>query len=200
MLKVALTGGIATGKSYVVDQLRRRGVPCLDADELARGVMAAGTEGTAAIAARFGAEVLDRSGIVNRRRLGAIVFADAAARRDLEAIVHPAVYRAIAAGLRAFERLGDSRLAVADIPLLFETGHESDFDRVIATFCTPEAQRARLAGRGMTDEDIEHRLAAQMPAADKAARAHYVIDTGGSFEATNDQLDRILKSLTSLES
>src|SRR6185295_496440 len=90
VLKVALTGGIATGKSHVVDQLRRRGVPCLDADELARGVMAAGTEATAAIAERFGAEVIDRSGVVNRGKLGAIVFADAVARRDLEAIVHPA--------------------------------------------------------------------------------------------------------------
>ncbi len=197
MLKVALTGGIATGKSYVVDQLRRRGVPCLDADELARGVMAAGTEATAAIAERFGADVLDRSGIVNRRTLGAIVFADPAARRDLEAIVHPAVYRAIAAGLRAFELLGDSRLAVADIPLLFETGHESDFDRVIATVCSPETQRARLAARGMTREDADQRLVAQMPAADKALRAHYVIDTSGSFESTNDQVDMILKSLKS---
>lgn len=195
MLKVALTGGIATGKSHVVEQLRRRGVPCLDADELAHGVMTAGTEATAAIAERFGADVIEPSGIVDRRKLGAVVFADAAARRDLEAIVHPAVYRAITAGLRAFELLGDSRLAVADIPLLFETGHESDFDRVIATVCAPEAQQARLAARGLPDVDVARRLAAQMPAAEKAARAHYVIDTGGTFEASNEQIDRILQSL-----
>src|SRR5471032_3135078 len=107
MLKVGLTGGIATGKSYVLEQFRRRGVPCLDADELAHGVTAAGTEATAAIAARFGADILARDGAVNRKNLGPIVFADASARRELEAIVHPAVYRAIAMGLRAFELLGD---------------------------------------------------------------------------------------------
>src|SRR5215218_8997302 len=106
MLKIALTGGIATGKSYVLDQFRRRGVPCLDADALAHGVTASGTEATSAIAARFGAGVLATDGAVDRAKLGPIVFADPAARRDLEAIVHPAVYRAIAAGLRAFEILG----------------------------------------------------------------------------------------------
>src|SRR5579862_5038635 len=100
MLKVALTGGIATGKSYVLDQFRRHGIPCLDADVLAHGVMAPGTESTAAIAARFGADVLALDGSVDRRKLGPVVFSDAVARRDLEAIVHPAVYRAITAGLR----------------------------------------------------------------------------------------------------
>ena len=98
-----MTGGIATGKSHVLDEFRRRGVPCLDADALAHGVTAAGTEATAAIAARFGAEILAPDGAVDRAKLGPIVFADPSARRELEAIVHPAVYRAIAAGLRAFE-------------------------------------------------------------------------------------------------
>src|SRR3954469_15796391 len=106
MLKIALTGGIATGKSYVLDQFRRRGVPCLDADELAHGVMVAGTEATAAIVERFGAEMLAPDGSVDRKKLGPVVFADPSARRDLEAIVHPAVYRAIAAGLRGFELVG----------------------------------------------------------------------------------------------
>jgi dephospho-CoA kinase len=91
MLKVGLTGGIATGKSYVLEQFRRRGVPCLDADALTHGVMAAGTEATAAIAVRFGSDILDADGAVNRAKLGPIVFADASARRELEAIVHPAV-------------------------------------------------------------------------------------------------------------
>ena len=108
MLKVALTGGIATGKSYVLNRLRLYGVPCLDADELAHGVMATGTEATQAIAARFGADVLDPSGAVDRRKLAPLVFADASARRELEAIVHPAVYRAIEAGLRAFALIGGS--------------------------------------------------------------------------------------------
>src|SRR5919197_5097761 len=124
MLRVALTGGIATGKSYVLERFSHHGMPCLDADELAHGVMAAGTEATAAIAARFGDGALAADGSVNRAKLAPIVFADAAARKDLEAIVHPAVYRAIEAGLRAFELTGGHRFAVVDIPLLYETGAE----------------------------------------------------------------------------
>lgn len=197
MIKAALTGGIATGKSYVLEGFRRRGVPCLDADELAHGVTAPGTEATAAIAARFGDGVLGADGAVNRAALGPIVFADAAARRDLEAIVHPAVYRAIAAGLRAFERIGGSPLAVADIPLLFETGRAADFDLVIATHCPPAVQRERLAARGLTDAQIAQRLAAQWPAADKARAAAHVIETGGAFAETDAQIDRLLERLLS---
>src|SRR5438046_3197001 len=103
MLKIALTGGIATGKSHVLERFGRRGVPCLDSDGLAHGVEAAGTEATTAIAARFGPGVLAADGSVDRKKLGPIVFADPAARRELEAIVHPAVYRAVAAGLRGFQ-------------------------------------------------------------------------------------------------
>src|SRR4051812_19369735 len=128
MLKIALTGGIATGKSYVLEQFRARGVPCLDADTLAHGATAAGTEATAAIAARFGPGILAADASVDRAALAAIVFPAASARRDLEAIVHPVVYRAIAAGLRAFELIGGSPLAVVDIPLLYETGHAGEFD------------------------------------------------------------------------
>src|SRR5712675_662136 len=112
MLKIALTGGIATGKSHVLDRFRRRGIPCLDADALAHGVEAAGTEATRAIAARFGAAVLAEDGSVDRAKLGPIVFADNVARGDLEAIVHPAVYRAITVGLRAFELIENPRVAV----------------------------------------------------------------------------------------
>src|SRR3954464_10363146 len=116
MLKVALTGGIATGKSYVLDRFRQHGVPCLDADELAHGVTAAATEATMAIVERFGADILAADGSVDRRKLGPIVFADPSARRDLEAIVHPGVFRAIQAGLRAFELVGDDAFAVVDVP------------------------------------------------------------------------------------
>jgi len=194
MLKIALTGGIATGKSYVLDRFRRRGVPCLDADELAHGVEAAGTEATQAIAARFG-DVLAPDGAVDRRKLAPIVFADPAARRELEAIVHPAVYRAIAAGLRGFELLGHSRLAIVDIPLLFETDRARDFDRVIVTACPPELQIARLVQRGMTESEARERLAAQWPTDEKARRADFVIRTDGSFDETNQQVDRVLSEL-----
>jgi dephospho-CoA kinase len=195
MRKVALTGGIATGKSYVLQRLQQRGVPCLDADELAHGVTAAGTEATAAIAARFGAAVLDAAGAVDRRKVGSIVFADAEARRDLERIVHPAVYRAIAAGIRAFELTDDAPLVVVDVPLLYETGHEGDFDAVIATVCPPELQVQRLVARGLSERDAAERLAAQMPAAEKAARADYTIRTDGAFAETDTQVDSILKLL-----
>jgi dephospho-CoA kinase len=195
MLKIALTGGIATGKSHVLDLLRRRGVPCLDADALAHGVEAAGTEATQAIAARFGPGVLGGDGAVDRAKLGPIVFADAAARRELEAIVHPAVYRAITAGLRAFELTGNPRLAVVDVPLLFETGRASDFDAVIATVCPVAMQVERLVARGMSDAEATQRLAAQLPAAEKAARAQYTIDTSGTFEDTEAQVQRILETL-----
>ena len=195
MLKIALTGGIATGKSHVLDLFRRRGVPCLDADTLAHGVEAAGTEATQAIAARFGPAVLGRDGAVDRTKLGPIVFADAAARRELEAIVHPAVYRAITAGLRAFELTENPRLAVVDIPLLFETGRASDFDAVIATVCPVAMQLERLVARGMTDADARQRLAAQLPAAEKAARAQHTIDTSGTFADTETQVQQTLERL-----
>jgi dephospho-CoA kinase len=196
MRRVALTGGIATGKSHVLQEFRRRGVACLDADELAHGVTTSGTEATAQIAERFG-DVLDGSGAVDRHKLGAIVFADTSARRALEAIVHPAVYRAVAAGLRAFELL-DSPVAVADIPLLYETGHAGEFDQVIATVCSREHQVERLKARGLTDHEAEQRLAAQMSAGEKAARADYVIRTDGTIDSTNEQVGQILKILTSL--
>jgi len=195
MLKVALTGGIATGKTYVLDQFRRRGVPCLDADSLAHGVEAAGTEATAAIAARFGADVLGADGSVNRAKLGPIVFADPAARRDLEAIVHPAMYRAIAAAIRAFELTGAHDFALVDVPLLFETGANTRFDRVIVTACPPEMQLARLVERGLTEEAARQRLAAQWPTEEKTARADFVIRTDGSFDETDRQVEALNKSL-----
>ena len=195
MLRIALTGGIATGKSYALEQFRRRGIPCLDADELAHGTTAAGTEATAAIAARFGAGILSPDGAVDRGKLGPIVFADPAARRDLEAIVHPTVYRAIAAGIRAFELSGTYPFVVVDVPLLFETGGDEAFDRVIVTVCPREMQIARLRERGLKDDAIDQRLAAQWPTDQKAARADWVIETDGSFEETSAQIDRIVAAL-----
>jgi dephospho-CoA kinase len=200
MLKVALTGGIASGKSHVLDLLRQRGVPCLDADSLAHGVMAPGTEATSAIAARFGADILAADGSVDRMKLGPIVFADQTARRELEAIVHPAVYRAIAAGLRAFELISQPPLAIVDVPLLFETGAEKKFDKVIVTLCPPEMQVARLIHRGMTEADARARLAAQWSTEEKAAKADYVVRTDGSFADTERQVSAVLERLISSSS
>jgi dephospho-CoA kinase len=194
MLKVALTGGIATGKSHVLGEFRRRGVPCLDADELAHGVEAAGTEATHAIADRFG-DVLGDDGAVDRRKLAPIVFADPAARRDLEAIVHPAVYRAVTVGLRGFELLGSYPFAVVDVPLLYETGHAGDFDRVVVTSCLPETQVARLVARGLAEADARQRLAAQWPTEEKTKLADFVIRTDGTFEETDRQVEVVYRNL-----
>jgi dephospho-CoA kinase len=199
LLKVALTGGIATGKSHVLEQFRRRGVPCLDADVLAHGVEAPGTEATQAIAARFG-DVLAADGAVDRRKLAPIVFGDPAARRELEAIVHPAVYRAIAAGLRAFELVGSYPLAVVDVPLLFETGHATDFDRVIVTVCEPKTQIARLIARGIAEAEARQRLAAQWPSEEKVRRADFVVSTDGSFEETDRQVEAVYRALVASQS
>ena len=195
MLRVALTGGAATGKSYVLEQFRRAGVPVLVADDLAHGVTGAGTEATAAIAARFGTDVLAADGAVNRKALGAIVFADESARRDLEAIVHPAVYRAIEAAMRGFARLDRTPLAVAEIPLLYETGHAADFDRVIVTICADDLQLKRLAARGLSEELARQIVAAQKPTAEKAALADFVVRTDGEKPATDEQVRHILQAL-----
>lgn len=194
MLRVALTGGAATGKSYVLEQFRKHGVPCLVADDLAHGVTAAGTEATAAIGARFGTEVIAADGSVDRNALGAIVFADATARRDLEAIVHPAVYRAIQVGLRAFEKSGDP-LAVVEIPLLYESGHADDFDRIIVTACSDETQLRRLMDRGLSDVRARQVIAAQMSTAEKTARADFVIHTDGDKLDTAARVRDILNRL-----
>jgi dephospho-CoA kinase len=196
LLKVGLTGGIATGKSHVLRRLAAHGVPTIDADVLAREVVQSGSAALAAIVRRFGREVLDPGGTLNRRALGDRVFADEAARRDLEAIIHPAVYEEIGVWLAQLAA-GGASVAVADIPLLYETGHEADFDRVIVTRCTPDQQVARLRARdGLTEEEARRRLAAQWPIDEKVARADYVIDTNGRVEETDRQVDRIFDELS----
>jgi dephospho-CoA kinase len=132
------------GKTYVAARLRRAGVPVIDADLLAREVVAPGTPGLAAVVARFGSEILTPEGALNRPALGAVVFADPAARHDLEAIVHPAVRQRIDAFLAAVP--STTPFAVADIPLLFETGRAAEFDVVVVAACTPEQQLTRGDG------------------------------------------------------
>jgi dephospho-CoA kinase len=194
MVRVALTGGIGTGKSYVLERFRSLGAACIEADRLAHGVMASGTEASRAIAGRFGAGVLDGDGAVDRQKLAPIVFSDDRARRDLEAIVHPAVWRSIEVSLRALERTG-AEVAVIEIPLLYETGHAGNFDRVVTTVCPSEVQIARLMGRGLSREEAEQRIAAQLPDREKSARADYVIQTGGTFGETDRQVDDIWRRL-----
>jgi dephospho-CoA kinase len=193
--RIALTGGIATGKSYVLGALARAGVPTNDADLLARQAVAPGTPAHDAIAARFGPSILDSTGALDRRALARIVFTDDAARRDLEAIVHPLVRAATDAW---FAQIDPARhpYAVVAIPLLYEAGRDRDFDAVIVTACAPGTQLQRLMARDHLGEaDARQRIAAQMPMEEKARRGDYVIRTDGSFEATDHQIAALLAAL-----
>ena len=194
--RVALTGGIATGKSHVRAQFEALGVSTIDADVLARDAVAPGTAGFAAVVERFGADLVDAAGTLDRKKLGAIVFADPAARRDLEAIVHPVVRQATETW---FASLDPSRhpFAIADIPLLYETGRDADFDAVIVTACEPDAQVRRVITRDhVTEAEARQRIAAQLPLEEKVRRADYVIRTDGSFEETYRQVRAVFELLT----
>lgn len=195
LLRVALTGGIATGKSVCLRRLAALGAPTIDADVLARDVVAPGSPQLRAIAERFGNDVLKEDGTLDRARLGQIVFGDREARTDLERIIHPAVYYAIAAWLDERERdaaRGGPRAAVADIPLLYETGREREFDRVIVAACPAALQLERLMTRdGLSEAEARRRLAAQLPIDLKRSRADVVIDTSGTIAETEQQVDRV---------
>ena len=196
MLKIALTGGIGTGKSHVARRLAQAGVPVVDADILAREAVAPGTSGLAAVVERFGQEILTDRGTVDRAQLGERVFRDEAARRDLEAIVHPEVRRRVA---EFFNGLPEGTpFAVADIPLLYETHGEKAYDRVVVVACAPETQIARVMSRDdLTRAAAERRLAAQLPIEEKVKRADYVILTDGTFAQTDAQVRELLDSLRS---
>lgn len=195
--RVALTGGIATGKSHVRARLEQLGVPTIDADRLARDAVAPGTPGLTAVEKRFGRGVIASDGSLNRPRLAAIVFADQEARRDLEAIIHPEVRRATDAWFDSLDPAVHP-LAIADIPLLFEVGREKDFDSVIVVACDPGTQLRRVMQRDrLTESEARQRVAAQLPIGDKVRRADFVINTEGSYEETDSQIDRVLASLWS---
>ena len=194
MVRVALTGGIATGKSYCLHGFEGLGAASIDADLLARQVVARDTPALAAIASRFGRDVLLPDGSLNRSALGRIVFGDQRARSDLESIVHPEIYRHIR---EWFANLPSSvGVAIADIPLVFETGHQHDFDRIVVTACEPQEQIRRMIDRnGLGETEARARLAAQWPIAEKIARAHYVIRTDGTFEETDRQVAEVFRQL-----
>ena len=194
MLRVALTGGIATGKSYCLAKFASFGVAVIDADKLARAAVAPGSTALAAVAARFGAAIVRPDGSLDRAALGRIVFSDRAARADLEAIVHPEVYQRISEWFASTPPR--TRLAIADVPLLFETGHNHDFDRVIVTACSPAEQMRRLVTRdGLTEPEARARLNAQWPVEEKVARGDYIIRTDGTLADTDAQVRKIYEML-----
>jgi dephospho-CoA kinase len=193
--RVALTGGIATGKSHVRAQFEALGVPTIDADQLARVAVAPGTAGLAAVVQRFGRGILEASGALDRRKLASLVFSDDAARRDLEAIIHPEVRRLVDEWFASLDPRAHA-VAIADIPLLYEVGREKDFDVVIVIACDPETQVRRVVARDhVTDAEARQRLAAQMPIEEKVRRADFVIRSDGSIEETNQQVREVLRAL-----
>jgi dephospho-CoA kinase len=194
MLRVALTGGIASGKSMVAAELAARGATIIDADMLAREVVEPGTPALAAIIDRFGEQVV-AEGRLDRARLAQIVFADSLARRDLEQIVHPAV-RARAAELE--RAAGDAAIVVHVIPLLVETGQQGDFDLVVTVDVDQETQIQRLVARnGFTRGEAESRIAAQAGREDRKIVADVVVDNTGSVTRLREQVDALWAELSS---
>jgi dephospho-CoA kinase len=190
VLRVALTGGIATGKSYCLERFAALGAPTIDADALAREVVAVGTPGLAAVVSAFGSGVLSGDGSLDRPALGRIVFGNPRARAALEAIIHPEIYRRI--GEWFADRPAGAPAAIADIPLVFETGHQHDFDAVIVAACTPDEQIRRVIARdGLTDSEARARLAAQWPIEEKVRRATHVIWTDRGLTETDRQVREI---------
>ncbi|MGC4112497.1 MAG: dephospho-CoA kinase [Nocardioides sp.] len=193
-MRAGLTGGVAAGKSTVSRLLRELGAVVVDADALAREVVAADTPGLAAVVAEFGPDMLDSEGGLDRARLGAVVFADPERRAALEAIIHP-LARARAAEIE--RSAPEGALVVHDIPLLVETGQASDFDAVIVVDVPPEQQVERaVRDRGWSEEEARSRLAAQASRADRLAVATHVIDNSGTLEDLRHRVTEVFEALT----
>jgi len=193
---VGLSGGIATGKSTVAALFAELGAYVIDADALAREVVAPGGKAYAAVVSRFGSPILARDGSIDRPALASVVFADAEARRDLERIVHPEVLAEAERRFRSAERDTGCRVAILDAALLVETGAWRDLDRLIVVHCPPDVQLARLMKRnGLTADEARARIDAQAPLADKLARADYRIDTSGPLESTREQAAAVWREL-----
>jgi dephospho-CoA kinase len=193
-MRVGLTGGVASGKSTVSAILAELGAVVVDADLLAREVVAPGTPGLAAVVAEFGDGVLAADGSLDRPALGAVVFADEAARRRLEAIVHPLVR---ARGRALEEAAPAGAVVVHDIPLLAETGQAAGFDAVLVVDVPVETQVERMVSqRGMSREDAEARIAAQATREERLAVATYVVDNTGTREDLRDRVTEVFEKLT----
>ncbi len=194
MVRAALTGGIATGKSFCLGAFAALGAATIDADRLAREAVAPASDGFQRVIRRFGSAVLRADGSLDRGALGRIVFTDRGARADLEAIIHPEVYSRIrewSANLPA-----GTRLSIADIPLLFETGQQPQFDTVIVCACEPAEQIRRIVARdGLSEAEARDRLNAQWPIEEKVARADHVISTDGTTGETREQVKRVYDAL-----
>lgn len=192
-MRVGLTGGIASGKSTVSAILTELGAVVIDADRLAREVVAKGTPGLQQVVEAFGPEILTEDGEMDRAAVGRIVFEDEHQRKRLESIVHPLVFERYAALEAAAPRDG---VVVHDIPLLAESGRVADFDAVIVVDAPHETQVERmLRDRGMTREDAEARIAAQATREQRRAIATYVIENTGTHEDLRQRVTEVFEQL-----
>ena len=191
MLKVALTGGIGSGKSEIGAIFAQLGAIVIDSDQLSRDVIERGTPGFDEVVASFGDEIL-KDGNINRVKLGEIVFAQPKNRALLESIIHPkvrAAFNEIAANL------DKDAVLINEIPLLVETNNKSAFDKIIAVNAPIEARKLRLRAKGLSDSEIEKRIAAQATDASRSAIADYVIENSSSLESLHGQIENIYKEL-----
>src|SRR6202142_3109015 len=195
MLKVGLTGGIASGKSTVASMLRDFECPLLEADTLGHELLEQGQPAYNEVVAEFGEAVLYSYGKVDRSRLGAIVFADASKRARLNQILHPRILDVIRKWFAALDRPGGPELAVVEAALIFEAGFHKELHRTIVCWSRPEQQIERLQERGLAQEDARLRIAAQMPADEKRRMGDEVIDCSGSIEETERQVAQVFEKL-----
>ena len=193
MVRVGLTGGVASGKSTVAAILVELGAVLIDADVLAREVVARGTPGLEAVVAEFGAELLTPEGDLDRAAMGSLVFTDADARKRLEAIIHPLVFERITA---LESQAPDDAVVVHDIPLLAESGRADTFDAVLVVDAPAELQIARMTeDRGWTREEAEARIGAQVSSEERLAVATHVIDNTGSLGELRRRVEAVYASL-----
>ncbi|MBB1508926.1 dephospho-CoA kinase [Tessaracoccus sp. MC1756] len=194
MVRVGLTGGIASGKSFVADELQARGAVLIDSDLLAREVVQPGTPGLAAVVERFGEDILTPEGMLDRPRLGRLVFADDAARADLNAIVHPLV-RARSAELE--QKAPVDAVVVHVIPLLVETGQQDLFDEVVVVDVPVNTQVLRLMHRNnLSRDEACQRIMAQASRVERCAAATQVIDNDGDQASTVRQVEQLWEKLS----
>jgi dephospho-CoA kinase len=196
MVCVGLTGGIGVGKSTVAAMFEALGAAVVDADRIGRRLQEPGEPCHRAIVEEFGREILDAGGRIDRKRLGEIVFADPTRRATLEAIMHPAIWAACEAEIRAAAAAGRG-VCVVEAALILETGARARFDKVIVVVAPSDVQIERLArARGLTPAEAQRRLAAQWSTEDKARLADFVIHNGGDLATTKAQVVRVHTELT----
>lgn len=192
MLTVALTGGIASGKTTVAGMFQSLGAPLIDSDLLAHQAIMPQGEAYQDVLAVFGPEILNDDRTINRGRLGAIVFGNSVRRQLLNSIVHPVVIRSINALVSEYRTEGH-QVVLIDIPLLYEAGSASDFDFVVLVYVPADLQKGRLLARNreLSAAEAEKRLSAQLPIESKVEQAHFVIDNSGTIEQTRAQVEKI---------